>query len=222
MHVGGNETTLSWFQRNGSLPAQDYAKAGEILKPNRLSLFGVDVDSADFKAIYRDAAAEGTGNVYEASGCSTPHSRAHYAATAACANGVPAFVVANDDEAVCMVNVNGKWVSSAPVPQGATCSWSIMGKSHHPDCILLAAALDADLEKSLDSLRLTQLGKFHFANGNVPLAHACFREALKLQPLNAVAWQEFRDCGATAEDMADASACFEEYPGVRELLKPAE
>ncbi len=214
----GNATTLLWFQRNGSLPAQDYVGVGEILKHNHLSLFGVEVDSRDFWDIYRDAAAEGAGHVYEASGCSTSHNRAHYAATAACANGVPAFVAANDKEAVCMVDVNGKWVSSAPVPEGATCSWCIMEQSHHPDFILLAAALDADRDKTMDSLRLVELGKFHFARGNVPLSHACFREALRLQPLNAEAWLEFRSCGAAAEDLAGLSAALADYPGVVAFL----
>ncbi len=216
------KTTYAWFQGNCRLPAQGYLHAGNILGEQETSLFGVAVDSPEFKAIYRDAAAAGTANLYQDSGCSTQLSRASYAASAACANGVPAIVVSAGADAACMVDVNGRWETSAPLPEGASSTWSFMGHNH-PDFVRLAAALGADYEATLAGARLAQMGQFHYDIGNQPLAQSFLREAVKVQPLHAAAWQAYRAAGATVDDMQQAAAHFAELPGVAAALNtPAE
>ncbi len=213
----GNEATLTWFQRNSRLPARGYVRAGERLGDRQTSLFGEAVGSPVFLALYRDAAAGGTASMYEASGCSTAQTRAQYAATAACANGVPALVASGEGGAVCLVDVNGSWESSAPVPEGATCSWSFCGQAH-PDFVMLVAALGREREQTLRSCRLAYMAQFLYESGNQPLAHTFFREALKAQPLNYLAWEAFRTCGASSEEMAEAVKYFESLPGVAAAL----
>ncbi len=192
------EVTLEWFQRNCRLPAQGYVTLGETLGTREYGFFGEQVDSPEFLTLYRDSAAGGTASIYEASGCSTSHARAHYAATAACANGVPALVVSNEHAAVCLVDVNGRWESSAPVAEGMTCSWSFCGQTT-PQMIELAAQLGAEKEKTLASARLAAMGQFLYDSGNQPLSHSFFREALKVQPLNHAAEEAYRACGGAAD-----------------------
>ncbi len=213
----GNQVTLNWFQRNSRLPAQGYVTVGEALGARSHSLFGVAVDSPTFLALYRDASEGGTASMYEASGCSTAHDRALYAATAACANGVPALVASNDEAAVCLVDVNGRWESSAPVPELATCSWAFFGQNN-PDFVKLAAALGGDMEKSLQSFRLTHMAQFLYESGNQPLAHTFFRKAVEQQPLNYAAWAGYHSCGASQEEMARGLKHFEQLPGVAAAL----
>ncbi len=214
----GSKATLSWFQDNCRLPAQGYVWAGQSLGTRERSLFGVSVDTPDFQALYRDAAEGGAASMYEASGCSTVHSRALYAATAACANGVPALVVANESEATCLVDVNGSWKAASPVPEAANCSWSFMGQSH-PDFVELVARLGSDMETFLSSARLAYMGQFLYDAGNKPLAHSYFREAVKAQPLNYAAWAAYHACGAPEAEIAEAGKHFESLPGVASALR---
>ncbi len=219
-----NEVTLAWFQRNSRLPAQGYASVGETLGKRERSLFGDAVGSTDFQSLYRNDEAGGTASMYEASGCSTAHDRALYAATAACANGVPALVAAGDGSAACLVDVNGSWVSSVPVTEGATCSWSFCEKNH-PDFVLLASFLGGEIGQTLASARLAHMGQFLYDAGNRPLAHSFYREAVKVQPRNYAAWAGYHASGASADEMAEALKHFEQMPGVAAALRslaPAE
>ncbi len=212
-----SEETLTWFQRNSRLPARGYVTLGATLGGRERCLFGEPVDTPSFLSLYRDSAEGGVASIYEASGCSTALDRAHYAATAACANGVPALVASSGTEAVCLVDVNGRWESSAPAAEGMSCSWSFMGQNH-PHFVELASRLGAEKEKTLASARLAQMGQFLYDSGNQPLAHSFFREALKVQPLNYAAWVAFRACGAPQAELDAAAGYFEELPGVAAVL----
>ncbi len=209
--------TLSWFQRNASLPSRGYVFLGHSLGAREYSLFGESVESPVFLSLYRDAAEGGAASVYEAAGCSTARDRAYYAATAACANGVPALVVGTGDESVCMVDVAGTWEASGTLPEGASCSWGFYGQNHL-NFVQLASQLGAAKEKTLAASRLANMGQFLYDSGNQPLSHTFFREAVKAQPLHYAAWCAFRACGATAEQMAEASAAFAHLPGVAAAL----
>ncbi len=209
--------TLEWFQRNARMPAQGYVHAGQALGAHEECLFGVEVDTPAFMEIYRDAAADGTAKIYEASGCSTPLSRAAYAATAACANGVPAVTVSWGDGAACMVDVCGRWEASAPMPEDASCSWNFMEQAH-PDFVRLAAALGGEKDKSLAAARLALMAQFLYDAGNRPLAQSLYRESVNVQPLNYAAWAGYHTAGASREEMQQAAAHFTEFPGVSAAL----
>ncbi len=212
------ETTLAWFQRNSSLPSRGYVTLGDLLGRQECSLFGASVNSPTFGVLYLDAAEEGAASVYEASGCSTARDRALYSATAACANGVPALVAGNEHETICLVDVNGSWETSAPLAEDMVCSWSFCGQNH-PDFVQLAARLGAEMEKSLASFRLLHMGQFHQKAGNAAQALACFREAVKVQPLNYAAWVACHACGASGEELAAAQKHVESLPGVAAALR---
>ncbi len=216
-----SETTLNWFQRNCRLPAQWYAKVGNALGGRERSLFGEQVDSPAFLALYGDASAGGAASMYEASGCSTVIDRAYYSATAACANGVPALVASHAGDAVCLVDVNGSWSASSPVADGMTCSWSFCGKNH-PDFVELAAVLGSEKEQTLAGARLAHMGRFLYDAGNRPLSHSFYMEALKAQPLNYAAWVDFHAAGATAAEMAEAAKHFTKLPAVGAALSALE
>ncbi len=216
--VWSNKETLTWFQRNNRLPAQGYVHAGEKLGNHELSLFGQRVDTQGFRALYGDADEGGTASLYEASGCSTAHNRAFYAATAACANGVPALVAVAADDAVCLVDVNGKWETSAPLPEGASCSWGYLGQ-YHPDFVKLAAAHGQEIDKTLASARLAAMGQFHYESGNRPQAQEWYREAVKTQPLNYAAWLGYQAAGAGQDALQQAPSHFEQLPGVAAALR---
>ncbi len=214
----GNRDTISWFQRNNRLPARGYTRLADCFEDHQLCLLGTEVGSPAFMALYRNEEAGGTAGVYEASGCSTAQSRALYAATAACANGVPALVADNGSEAACMVSVNGNWELSAPVPEGAACSWRFCGQNH-PDFMMLAAALGEDKQKTMACARLQHLGQFFYASGNIPQAHAYFREAVTLQPRNYEAWVSYFSAGASRDELDAAVKHFEDMPGVAAALR---
>ncbi len=213
----GGKGTLNWFQRNLRLPAQGYVRAGDALGAHEKSLFGVEVDSPAFRTLYQDAAMAGPANLYKESGCSTELIRAHYAATAACANGVPSIVASGGAEAACLVDVNGQWEFSDTLPDNATCSWRFMGYGH-PDFVRLASRLGADRGKYIASARLAQMGQFHYDAGNRPLSSSFYREAVKQQPLNFAAWQGYLAAGAGKEELQQAAAHFAELPGVAAVL----
>ncbi len=208
---------LGWFQRNTRLPAAGYASLGNSLGTREQTLFGEPVESAAFSVLYRGSAEGGIASMYEASGCSTPLIRAQYAATAACANGVPALVVSGNSGAVCMVHVNGSWVVSGEPEEGMVSSWHFCGQEH-PDFVRLASALGKDRDKTLAAARLAQMGQFFYDAGNRPLSHTCFREALKLSPQHYAALAAFRACGASGEEIAAAASHFEQLPGVAAAL----
>ncbi len=209
--------TLAWFQRNTRLPARGYVSLGRFLGERECCLFGEPVGSPAFLTLFQDANAGGAASMYEASGCSTEHDRAMYAATAACANGVPALVASGSGGAACLVNVNGTWELSAPLPEGAVCSWSVFGQET-PDFVRLVAVLGQDREKYLASARLAHMAQFLYHAGNQPLAHTCFREALKVQPLNYAAWVGFLSCAAPEQEIAGARKHFEAFPAVADAL----
>ncbi len=217
------EETLSWFQRNCRLPARGYVSLGSTLGEREYSLFGEPVDSQDFLTLYGDSAGGGSASIYEASGCSTVQGRSRYAATAACANGVPALVAESGEGSVCLVDVNGRWEASAPLAEDMESSWSFCGQKH-PHFVELVSLLGAEMDKTLESSRLAAMGQFLYDSGNQPLAHSYFRQALKVQPLNYAAWVSFRGCGAPQEALAAAAKEFEKLPGVYAALasQPAE
>ncbi len=215
------EESLTWFQSNSRLPARGYVTLGQTLGSHERSLFGEPVGTPAFRALYRDAAQGGYASVCEASECSTAHDRAAYAATAACANGVPALVAAHDKGACWLVDVMGKWEFSAPVAEGMTCSWSFCG-SNHPDFVVLASLLGADKEKALASARLATMGQFLYGVGNTPLAHSFFREAVKVQPLNYAAWAGYLSAGAPEGEREKAVKHFDALPGVAAALRSPE
>ncbi len=213
-----NAETLTWFRLNNRLPAHGYVMLGNSLGAHEQGLFGEQVGTPEFQTLYKDSAEGGAASMYEVSGCSTEHDRAFYAATAACANGVPALVATKAGEASCMVHVKGNWEYSAPLTEGMTCSWSFFGMNH-PDFVKLASVMGAEMDKTLSSSRLAYMGQYLYSSGNAPLAQSYFRQAIKVQPMNYPAWVGYHAAGATAEEMAEGVKLFESMPGVAASLR---
>ncbi len=215
-----SETTLAWCQRNCSLPSQGYVSLVNILKPESHCLFGEEVGSDAFVELYRDSAEGGAASMLEAAGSSTAEDRAFYVATAACANGVPALVAGSGDAVVCLVDVDGRWEATGPLPEGAECSWSYDGHKQL-DFVQLASTLGREKDKTLAAARLAGMGQFIYDSGNQPLAHSFFREALKVQPLRYATWAAYAACGAPQAELDKAAECFRELPGVAAALSAA-
>ncbi len=216
---------LHWFQENIRLPESEYVHAADQLKERKTTLFGVSVNSNQFRILYADATDSGIANLYKDSGCSTPEARAAYAAAAACSHGVPSVVVSwkgdasRDEGATCMVHAQGQWISGVPIPGDATCSWSVWGQNH-PDFVRLVTALgsDGEAERSIKSSRLARLGSFALESGDTRRALSFLRAAIKAQPLNYPAWAALRKAGADETEMSAADTIFADYPGVRDTL----
>ncbi len=224
----GELETLTWFQNNVRLPAQEYPCIADSLPGNTRSLFGVLVGSEEFYTLYRDAVEKGMATVITASGCSTPEGRAGYAATAACANGVPAVIAGNGEQATCLVKVGSTWVGGE-VPPDAHCSWAAWGYDS-PDFLRLVATVGSGTRHNatLAGCRLVEMARFLVSQGNIPRAQEVLRDAIEAQPLHYAAWSEYLASGVPDSERARALNTFADYPGVQATLaapteqKPAE
>ncbi len=217
----GELETLAWFQDNVRLPAQEYPHVAGRIASNTRSLFGVTVDTEEFYTIYRDAVEKGMATISADSGCSTAHSRAGYAAAAACANGVPAVVASDGEHAVCLVDVAGTWTGSGDIPAGARCSWPAWGHDS-PDFLRLVAKVGraSEVAATMNASRLAEMGRFFISRGNRPQGQALLREAVKAQPLHYAAWRDYLAAGAPGSERERAAALFADYPAVQAALAP--
>ncbi len=218
----GNRETLLWFRDNVRLPARSYPAVALRVPTHTRSLFGVNVDSAEFRHIYSDSIEAGMARACDDSGCSTPELRAGYAAGAACANGVPAIVAESGQQAVCMVLHRGEWCGLSEMPSSAQCSWSAWGHAEPDFLRLLARVCHGDSMKVwMESCRRAAMGRYLLSRGNQRQGLILLRSALELQALNYPAWCDYIRAGAPAEERERALQLFADYPAVRAALPAA-
>ncbi len=218
----GELDTLAWFQDNVRLPAQEYPRVADSLAGNARSLFGVMVGTEEFYTLYRDSVESGMARVCADSGCSTPRDRAGYAAAAACANGVPAVVVGAGEQAQCLVDVKGRWVGSADLPEGAVGSWSLW-EHKEVDFLRLIADIGrgSEVSATMDACRLAGMGSYLLSQGNAPQGQELLRAAIKAQPLYYPAWRDYLASGAPKGEAERAAQLFAAYPAVQQSLAAA-
>ncbi len=219
-NANGSVASLEWALDNVHLPIDQYPGACWYASYLGTNLFGESIHGAYYYAPYNDVygenAVQRTLDVGGVCG-----SLSHFGAFAALANGVPAMTAGEPGHCAYIVCVNGKWVPSYSLSWERGLHWQVWNGIYKYASLHMATELYSpeQADKTALSASFRTLAELCQTEGNMGQALACFRAAVKVQPLNFLAWSHYASF-LTTQRADDAAAWKRLYKELSKGLAP--
>lgn len=186
----GGEDSLKWLRENVSLPEKAYRthvyqvpyrlhnKVGDLIHNQEYFL--------PFSGYFNGNPAPFSLEIGGVCGAVS-----HFAAFAACANGIPAITMGEPGHCAFSVRVQGKWYDGNSVSWDRGCHWAIWHQHREWVYLHLSEQLYGNKKETRQSFREAELARIAAQAKSPDAALEIFARALKTQPLNLPVWEEF-------------------------------
>ncbi len=219
-NANGSLASLEWALDNVHLPIEQYP--GACWYANYLSdnLFGDSIHGPYYYSPYDDYygsnALKRSRDIGGVCG-----SLSHFGAFCAVANGVPAMPAGEPGHCAYIVNVNGKWVPSYSLSWERGLHWQAWNGTDKYSSLHMASELYAPEQAVKTSLSnaCRTLGDICAAAGQADKALDLYRESVKAQPCNYLAWHAYADLLRDSK-AGDAAAWKQLYKDMSKRLAP--
>ncbi len=191
-NANGSLESLEWALDHVHLPADQYPGACWYCNYLSDNVFGDSIHGdyyyAPYDDVYGSNALQRSRDIGGVCG-----SLSHFGAFAAIANGIPALPAGEPGHCAYIVCVDGKWTPSYSLSWERGLHWQVWNGNHKYSSLHMATELYSPQQKESRALgnACRSLGALCASAGRREEALALFRESVKSQPLDYLAWTTY-------------------------------
>ncbi len=193
-HPMGLASSLRWQRDNCSAPARAYVGMCSQVPYLPLNKYGDVIFSKyyyqPFDVIYPGLFAKETRDVGAVCG-----GLSHYGASAACANGVPAFTMGEPGHCAYAVFVDGEWHAANSISEKREPHYATWGL-HRWSAMQMMTDMYKDGQRTRDAQMICSLAALLSQNKNPIKALSLYEMAVTMQPLYNPVWTMYLDTAA--------------------------
>ncbi len=184
----GSANTMRWQRDNNSAPAKSYLGLGHVpyLPTN---IFGDSIHGPyyyqPFSVLYPDNLTKMTRDIGSVCG-----GISHYGASAACANGIPAFTMGEPGHCAFAVYSDEKWVPCNSIFPEKFPHWSLWGDSTW-SALTLYTNMYHDGQRTRDAQLICTLAELLAEYSNPNNALKAYETSIAMQPINRATWNSY-------------------------------